>query len=171
MVNPRLVRGLDYYTRTAFEVICEKIDSPQQSTVVAGGRYDNLIKELGGPDVPAVGWAMGIERVLLAMEMSQTGIKPDSKPVFYMAALGEKAFEKAFKITDDLRKKGFTVQISASQKSLKAQLREADRLLAKYAFIFGEDELNKGIIILRDMKASSQREIKLGEMEKEIRSL
>lgn len=171
VLNPRLVRGLDYYTRTAFEIVCNDMDSPQQNALAAGGRYDNLISDLGGQPTPAVGWAMGIERVLLALEKTGSVVPSGGKKGFYIASLGEKAFAEAFKIADRLRKSGFTAQIPGSAKSLKSQMREADRLGAKYVMIIGDDELAKGILQLKDMETGSQSEVKLAGLEDSLRSL
>lgn len=168
VVNPRLVRGLDYYTRTAFEITYEKMGSPQQNALVAGGRYDNLIQELGGPPTPAVGFAMGMERVLLAMEIAKVDIPTRKKVEVYFASMGDVAFQEAFKIIDRLRRKGFYVYATSSGKSLKSQLREADRLGVQYTLILGGDELSRQIIMLRDMKNSTQREIPLKNLENEL---
>lgn len=169
--NPGLVRGLDYYTRTAFEIICKKIDSPQQNTIIAGGRYDNLVKDLGGPDAPAVGWAMGMERILLAVEACNVELSLKPSISFHVASLGDKAFAEAFKTAEKLRRKGFSVNLSISDKSLKAQMREANRLGVRYALILGDDELSRGVVLVRDMQASSQKEISLKNIENEIASL
>lgn len=171
VINPRLVRGLDYYTRTAFEITYEKMDSPQQNALAAGGRYDDLIKELGGPPTPAIGFAMGIERILLAMEIAKVSIPVSKKNEVYFASLGEIAFQESFKIIDRLRRKGFYVYSTASGKSLKSQLREADRLGVQYTLILGGDELSRGVVMLRDMKNSTQREISLKELESELQKL
>jgi histidyl-tRNA synthetase len=166
-----LVRGLDYYTRTAFEIVCKDMDSPQQNALVAGGRYDNLIAELGGQSVPAVGWAMGLERVLLTLEILNKNPANEEETGFYIASLGEIAFTEAFKVADRLRRSGFMVQSSGSAKSLKSQMREADRLKTKYTLILGGDELAKGIIMLRDMGSGAQKEIPLVSLENELKPL
>lgn len=168
VINARLVRGLDYYTRTAFEINYEKMDSPQQSALAAGGRYDNLIQELGGPPTPAIGFAMGMERILLAMEIAKAEIPKRKKVAVYFASLGEVAFQEAFKIIDGLRRKGFYIYATASGRSLKSQLREAGRLGVEYTLILGGDELSRGVVMLRDMKNSTQREIELKELENEL---
>jgi len=172
-VNPMLVRGLDYYTRTAFEITCRDFwdSSPQQNALVAGGRYDNLIAEMGGQSVPAVGWAMGMERVLLALEIMNKNPANEEETGFYIASLGEIAFTEAFKVADRLRRSGFRILSSGSTKSLKSQMREADRLKAKYTLILGGDELAKGIIMLRDMRSSTQKEIPLADLESELKML
>lgn len=170
-INPRLVRGLDYYTRTAFEILFKKMDSPQQNTLLAGGRYDNLIEELGGPKCPAVGFAAGMERILLAMEISKVSLQEDKNIEIYFASLGEVAFFEAFKITNRLRKNGFYIMGAESGRSLKSQLREADRLGVRYTLILGGDELSRGVVMLRDMKESKQQEIPLKNLETELRKL
>jgi histidyl-tRNA synthetase len=170
-INARLVRGLDYYTRTAFEITYEKMDSPQQNALAAGGRYDNLIQELGGSPTPAVGFAMGMERILLAMEIAKADIPEREKTGIYFASLGDIAFQEAFRIIDRLRRKGFYVYSTLSGRSLKSQMREADRMSVQYTFILGGDELSRGVVMLRDMKNSAQREIPLKDIEAEIAKL
>jgi len=171
VLNTRLVRGLDYYTRTAFEITYEKMGSPQQNALAAGGRYDNLIQELGGPPTPAIGFAMGMERILLAMEIAKVNIPTGKKVEIYFVSLGEVAFQEAFKIIDRLRRKGFYVYATTSGRSLKSQLREADRLCVGYTLILGGDELSRRVVMLRDMENSTQREIPLKDLEDELAKL
>ena len=156
IVNPLMVRGLDYYTRTTFEVTTKKLGS--QNAVVAGGRYDNLIKELGGPDIPAIGFAMGIERLVLLLK--EKGFKPYITPLIFVASLGEDAKKEAINLVKNLREASFSVEMDYSLKSLKAQLKRADKLNAKYVLIIGEDELANEEIIIRDMEKANQEKIK-----------
>ncbi len=153
--NPYLVRGLDYYTRTTFEIVAQGLGA--QSTVAAGGRYDGLVKELGGPDVPGVGMAIGVERLLLLL-----GEPVEQEPTdLFVAALGRDAREEAIPWLKELRSMGFIVQMSYEDKGLKAQLRQADRMRARYCLIVGEDELDEGVAKLRCMVDGSQEEIDL----------
>ena len=153
--NPYLVRGLDYYTRTTFEIVAQGLGA--QSTVAAGGRYDGLVKELGGPDVPGVGMAIGVERLLLLL-----GEPVEQEPTdLFVAALGRDAREEAIPWLKELRSMGFIVQMSYEDKGLKAQLRQADRMRARYCLIVGEDELDEGVAKLRCMADGSQEEIDL----------
>ncbi|AGA69922.1 histidyl-tRNA synthetase [Desulfitobacterium dichloroeliminans LMG P-21439] len=165
-VNPRLVRGLDYYRKTAFEVLVEDIGA--QSAICGGGRYDGLVQEVGGPQTPGIGFAMGMERVLAALKLSQEHQDEDKKEFLMLVALGEKAQSEGFAIISRLRKKGLPVSIDLLGRSLKAQLKAADRVQAKYAGILGEEELSKGIIILRNLRLGEQEELTLKEFEEQV---
>lgn len=154
---PRLVRGLDYYTRTVFEVTAPGQGS--QDAIGAGGRYDGLVKSLGGPDTPAVGFALGVDRV--ARALAAAGAAP-SKPVkiFVAVAGGAPAADAAWSLVDRLRREGgWPVELGAAQKSLKAQLRAADGWGAQFAVIVGEDELKRGRVVLRHLANSQQEEV------------
>ena len=157
VVNSHLMRGLDYYTRTTFEVQTQELGA--QNAIVGGGRYDGLIKELGGPDNPAIGFAIGTERVV---ELS--GEHPAEKekgPDIFLAPLGKEAEDKAFIWLQELRKGGLKCAMEYRSLGLKAQMRHADRLGARKVLIVGEDELMKGRGILRDMFTKEQGEISL----------
>ena len=165
--DPSIVRGLDYYTKTAFEFVSDKLGS--QSTVCGGGRYDNLIEQLDGPATPGVGFGLGIERLLLIMDAMEIEIpKPESCKVF-IAALGDKAVSKALELSVELRKSDITCAYDISKRGLKAQLKYADRLNAQYVIIIGDNELEKGTVQFRDMINSTQTEIKSDEILKEIK--
>ncbi len=167
IVDTGIVRGLDYYTKTAFEIVSDQIGA--QATVCGGGRYDHLIEEIGGPPTPGVGFGMGIERLLLVLEAAGIAIpKPDPCDVF-IAALGREAESKALLIAQNLRIKGFKVLTDVMGRNLKAQLKYADRSEASYTLIVGENELSRGVVTLRNMKESTQKEIKFEEIAAEIR--
>ena len=167
-IDPFMVRGLDYYTRTTFEAITPHLGA--QDAVGGGGRYDGLMKALGGPDFPATGFAIGMERLILLLDDS-AGAATDSNRLF-AACLGEEAKKKAFPLVQRLRLTGLSVEMDYEAKSLKAQMRRADKLRATHVIILGEDELAKGIAILRNMDASSQEEIPLeGIAEKLLQKL
>lgn len=165
-VNPRLVRGLDYYRKTAFEVLVEDIGA--QSAICGGGRYDGLVQEVGGPQTPGIGFAMGVERVLAAKKLSQENLDEETQEFLMLVALGEKAQSEGFAIISRLRKKGMPVSIDLLGRSLKAQLKAADRVHAQYAAILGEEELSKGIIIVRDLRLGEQEEVSIQEFEEYV---
>jgi histidyl-tRNA synthetase len=161
-VNHRLVRGLDYYTRTVFEVQPE-IEGGQ-STIGGGGRYDGLIEELGGKPTPAIGFATGLERIIL--NIKRQGIKLPAAPGLkvYTAFMGETAKEAAFKLTAELRKAGISVLAATGSKSLKAQLRSANNAAAEYAVIIGEEEVKAGTVVLRHMADATQETVKMDDL-------
>lgn len=154
-INPRMVRGLDYYTRTTFELVTTLLGS--QSAVAAGGRYDGLIADLGGPSLPGIGFAMGVERVALLLADREFRKRPD----LFMAALGEPAQEKAFSLMCDLQRRGIAVEIDYEGKSLKSQMRRSDKFKSRFTLIVGEDELARRIAVLKNMDAGTQTEIPL----------
>lgn len=158
IINPKIVRGLDYYTRTVFEITTQELGA--QNAVAAGGRYDGLVKELGGPDIAAVGFAMGIERIVLLQEKVLPEGFPKRVDVF-IAHMGDEARKAAFPLAAQLRKKSVSVEMEYGNKSLKSQMKRADKLGAGFTFIVGEDELEKGVIKVRDMNESSEEDIKI----------
>ena len=160
--DPHIVRGLDYYTRTVFEFISEGIGA--QSTICGGGRYDGLFSELGGPDTPAVGFAMGISRLILAMEESGIAAEEAEKPVLYIAPMGQTAQIKALAICAELRDRGVYAECDIVGRSLKAQMKYADKIGAEYTLIIGDSELESGRGQLRAMADSAQTEIDLDEV-------
>jgi histidyl-tRNA synthetase len=152
-----LVRGLDYYTRTTFELVHKKLGA--KNTICAGGRYDTLVSDFGGPDKGACGFAFGIERLILATKEEGLEIKPEKEISVYLAVIGEEAKEQAFILTNKLRKKSILTYIDYQGKSLKAQMRQANKLNCKYVLVIGEDELKKSKFILKNMRKHSQEEI------------
>ena len=158
-VNPRMVRGLDYYTRTTFELVTGLLGA--QSAVAAGGRYDGLISDLGGPQLPGIGFAMGVERVALLL----TGEEFTKRPDIFIAALGEPAQDTAFRIMCELQRLALAVECDYEGKSLKSQLRRADKFNARFTLIIGEDELGKGKGPLKNMDAGTQEEVLLSAPE------
>ncbi|RLA80376.1 MAG: histidine--tRNA ligase [Deltaproteobacteria bacterium] len=162
VVNPRMVRGLDYYTRTAFEVVAEGLGA--QNAVAAGGRYDRLVSELGGPDIPGIGFAIGMERLLLL-------IPPEPAPptaLLFIAALGEEAQRMAFRWSWALKLQGLPTMVDYRGRSLKAQLRRADKFAIPFVAIVGEDEIAQGQVILRDMKKGTQERVPLQGFPEEV---
>lgn len=154
-INDRMVRGLDYYTRTTFELVTGLLGS--QSAVAAGGRYDGLIADLGGPQLPGIGFAMGVERVALLLAEKEFRKRPD----LFIAALGEPAQAEAFRLMTRLQRIGVSVEIDYEGKSLKSQMRRADKLNSRFTLIIGEDELAKGRANLKNMDAGTQEEVTL----------
>ncbi len=156
-LSHRLVRGLDYYTRTTFEVLAGQIGA--QNAVLGGGRYDGLVKQLGGPDRVGIGFAAGVERLVLALP--DTLALPEKRPDVFIAALGEPAREVALTLLRDLRRAGVNAQVEYEGRSLKSQMKRADRLKAPLVFILGEDELARGEVSVRRMATSSQESVPL----------
>ncbi|AHF07457.1 histidine--tRNA ligase [Desulfitobacterium metallireducens] len=161
-VDPRLVRGLDYYRKTAFEVLVEDIGA--QSAICGGGRYDGLVQEVGGPQTPGIGFAMGMERVLNAIYASGQVTERAPKEFVMFIALGEAAQKKAFSLVSQLRSKGISASIDLLGRSLKSQLKTADKAQAHYAAILGEDELTRQVVILRDLALGEQLEVPITDV-------
>lgn len=158
--EPRMVRGLDYYSRTAFEIIDS--DLGHSKAVGGGGRYDSLVAELGGPEVSGIGFAIGMERLLLGLDGSQDlfGRKTD----VYVAALGEACRETCYRLVYDLRKAGFSVQTRNSMSSLKSHMKQADRVGAQKTLMIGSDELSNDTVTVRDMFSKQQFNVKMNEI-------
>jgi len=154
LLNPRLVRGLDYYTLTTFEVTSQHLGA--QNAVGAGGRYDGLVEALGGPQVPAVGFAVGLERVALMLPESAL---PGHTKMIYVAAFGQQGVPLGTRILHELRALGLQADTDYRSATLKAHLRQADRLGASFVLIAGDDEAQKGLFILRDMTSKDQQEV------------
>ncbi len=158
-VDTRIVRGLDYYTKTVFEFICEGIGA--QSTVCGGGRYDGLMEQLGGPSLPGIGFGMGLTRIILAMKESGAIKENENAPVLYVAPMGVNARAEAIKIVSKLRARGVYAECDICARSLKAQMKYADKIGAKYTLILGDSELESGKAQLKSMANSTQEEISL----------
>ncbi len=161
-LNHRLVRGLDYYTRTVFEIQPDQGGS--QSALGGGGRYDDLIAIIGGRPTPAIGFATGMERIVLNLENRGIGVPPAEKPAVFIACLGGSARLEAVKLAAALREAGTAVISSSGERSLKAQLRHANAAGAKYAAIIGEDEVKAGVVMLRNMQTSEQQQLPPDEL-------
>lgn len=165
--DPRLVRGLDYYTKTAFEIKYPPLGA--QSAVAGGGRYDGLIEEMGGNPTPAVGFATGLERLLLALE-SQSLLPEKNRSVdAYVVALGETAQAEGFKLLNSLRQQGLSAAMDFAGRSMKAQMKQANKLGAKYSVILGEDEIAEGVVMLRSMEDSSQAKVPMNQVAEKIK--
>jgi histidyl-tRNA synthetase len=168
ILDPRLVRGLDYYTRTVFEFLPDEEGS--QSSVIAGGRYDKLIEILGGSRTPAADWAMGIDRVILALKEKNINV-PDGlpKPKIFLVQLGEAAKRKSINLFESFRKAGIEAKSSIGRDSIKSQLRIASRLGVRFALIFGQKEALDDTIILREMDTGVQETIPLEKIIDEVK--
>ncbi|MCL0057595.1 histidine--tRNA ligase [Dehalococcoidales bacterium] len=163
IINPSLVRGLDYYTRTVFEIQPEA--GGAQSTLGGGGRYDDLIEELGGKPTPGIGFAAGIERIILNLKRQNVPIPPLPRPKVFVAHIGDETKDEAIKLAATIRKNGISVIKALGSKSLKAQLRQANNLGASYAVIIGDQEIKSGTVILRDMTTGQQKTIPLTQLQ------
>ncbi len=155
-VNPRMVRGLDYYVRTTFELVTDQLGS--QNAVAAGGRYDGLVESLGGPAMPGIGFAIGIERLVL---MKGEGRIAPAVPQLFLAAMGDEAADRAFVLMSQLQAQGIQAEMDYQGKSLKAQMRRANKLNALYTLILGDEELQSGEAQLKKMADSSQEAVRL----------
>ncbi len=168
VIDPHIVRGLDYYTRTVFEFIAEGIGA--QSTVCGGGRYDGLMEELGGPKMAGIGFGMGITRLILAMKQDGIEVPALAVPELYIAAMGQNAAVKASVITSELRTAGINADSDIMGRSLKAQMKYADKIGAKYVCILGDSEIESGKAVLKEMATSEQTEVELDKIAEFIRS-
>ncbi|MBO4236126.1 MAG: histidine--tRNA ligase [Firmicutes bacterium] len=165
-IDPTIVRGLDYYTKTAFEFVTEKIGA--QGTVCGGGRYDNLMYEIGEQDVPGVGFGLGIERLLLLMENCGVEIpEPDGMDAL-IVVLGEEARTIGLKLTNELRQKGLKVEMDLMERNIKGQMKHADRLGVRYAVVIGDDEILNGEAQVRDMRISEQKSVPFHRLYEEL---
>lgn len=166
-VNPKLVRGLDYYTRTLFEIVSRSADLGAQNALCGGGRYDGLVEMLGGPRTPAVGFAIGIERVLLAMPSFVDEPLTD----VWVLTTGTALLGQAFQLAQTLRAQGLRVQADWRGQSLKSQMRRADKSGARYAVILGESEAAQAQVQLKDLRTHTQSEVALAELAAHLKSL
>lgn len=159
IVNPQIVRGLDYYTKTVFEFVADSIGA--QGTVCGGGRYDGLIEELGGQHTPSLGFAMGLERLQLVMEAQGCEFPEPSRPDLFIVAMGDKATLKAVEIAKDMRDEGYSVVYDLNGRSLRAQMKYADKINAKYNVVIGDNEVDTKSAVLKDMATGEQNDISL----------
>jgi len=167
-LNPYLVRGLDYYTKTVFEIVDDSPEGKDLGTLVGGGRYDTLVKILGGKETPAVGGAGGVERIIQLMKTKAIRLSKERKVEVFLAQLGDLAKRKSLKLIEDFREAKILVGESLGRDSLKAQLKMADRFGARYSLILGQKEALEGTIILRDMVSGRQETVKLDKAVREI---
>ena len=168
VIDPRLVRGLDYYTKTAFEIQFAPLGA--QSAVAGGGRYDGLIREIGGDPTPAVGFAAGLERILLALELQGLSPAPTKKITAFVVAGGETAQTYAFKLLTDLRRQNISAAMDFGRKSMKAQMKQAAKSGAKFALIVGEDEVADSTVTVKNLATSAQESIPVATVADKITS-
>lgn len=166
-VDQRLVRGLDYYTKTVFEITAESLGA--QDAVAGGGRYDGLVEELGGPPVPAVGFAAGLERVVLALQRQGSDDLDGRRPLVFVAAVGDGVREAARLLTFRLRRAGIAAATDYGDRSMKAQMKAADRLGVPLVVVVGEEEWARGQVVLREMATGDQVTIAAADLERTLR--
>lgn len=167
IVDPGIVRGLDYYTKTAFEFVSNSIGA--QGTVCGGGRYDNLIEEIGGPSTPGVGFGLGIERLLLTMEADGIEI-PEPEPVdVFIAVMGQKAKEYGLSLMRKLRLEGLKTEMDLLARNFKGQFKYANRINAKYSVVIGDNELKEGKLAIKNMATSEQRVVDINDIIEELK--
>ncbi|MDD4543249.1 MAG: histidine--tRNA ligase, partial [Clostridia bacterium] len=166
IVNKRIVRGLDYYVRTVFEFIAEGIGA--QNTICAGGRYDGLVSELGGNDTPGIGFAMGLERLIDVMEKSGFKLPEEKKPVIFFAFIGEKAYKAVRKMANDLRNKDIYCEIDVTDRSLKSQMKFADKKNALYSVVIGDNEIDSNKAIIKNMLTQETKEVSVDSITRRI---
>ena len=166
VVNPKIVRGLDYYTKTAFEFVTTKIGA--RGTVCGGGRYDGLIEEIGGPSTPGVGWGMGKERILMTMEACGVEIPEPAGTDVFIAFMGDQAKLFALNLMHELRLKGVSVQMDVMDRNFKNQFKFANRAGAAKTVIIGENELNEGMLQIKDMETGEQNSVPVGSIIDEL---
>jgi histidyl-tRNA synthetase len=168
-IDYRLVRGFDYYTSTTFEVISPLLGS--QNAIFGGGRYNRLVEQLGGPPTPAIGFACGLERLTYVIEKSNYNFPSEKGVDLFIAYLGESAFKFALKISSELRDKGLKIEIDHLCRSLKAQLKEANRLGVRFCLIIGENEIRESSAILKDMTNATEKRLNLENITNELYSI
>ncbi|MCB5268268.1 MAG: histidine--tRNA ligase [Candidatus Cloacimonetes bacterium] len=161
-INPAIVRGLDYYTNTAFELICDELGA--QNSIAGGGRYNALIAQVGGKDTPGIGFAGGFERLLLALEKENIQLPQNPNPALFMVLMGEEAVDFALPLIAELRQKGIYVDYNPEKGSFKAQLKAADSMNARYALIIGEQEAISRTLVLKDLSSGEQQSLSADEL-------
>ena len=166
VVDSRIVRGLDYYTKTAFEFVTTKIGA--QGTICGGGRYDHLVEEIGGPSIPGVGFGLGKERLLILMEQNDIIVDDPNVPDISVSFIGDKARLYALDLVHKLRAGGVSAIIDTLNRNLKGQMKYANKLNARYSVVIGENEIEKGIVTLKNMHSGEQKEINAIDITKEI---
>lgn len=166
VVDAKIVRGLDYYTKTAFEFISNDIGS--QGTVSGGGRYDGLVSELGGPKTPSVGFGMGIERLILTLENNGIEIPKEDSIDLFIVSMGEEAEKLSFKLLSKLRLNGISADKDYLNRGIKAQFKYANKLNAKYTVVIGDTEIEKNVVALKDMESGEQKEVAIDDLINEL---
>ena len=168
-INPSIVRGLDYYTKTVFEFVSNEIGA--QGTVCGGGRYDGLVEQIGGPKTPSLGFAMGIERILLLMKAQNTAFPEPAKCDLYIASMGEKATLKAAEIATNIRGGGMHAQFDVVGRSVKAQMKFANKIGAAYTIVLGDSELESGAVTLKNMATGEETPLSLENFDEDFANI
>lgn len=163
-VDPGLVRGLDYYNHTAFEIMSDAEGFGAITTLCGGGRYNGLVQDIGGPETPGIGFALSIERLLAALEAEGVELPIDEHINCYIVTMGDKAKDMSVSLLYHLRKAGLTVEKDYEDKKMKAQFKAADRLKAKFVAVLGDDEIEKNIISVKNMETGTQEEVSIDEL-------
>lgn len=163
-VDPNLVRGLDYYNHTAFEIMSTADGFGAITTLCGGGRYNGLVEDIGGPSVPGIGFALSIERLLLALEAEGVELDVEDALDVYIVALGDEAKLKTAELISSLRMKGISADMDYMMRKMKAQMKSADRLQAKYVLIIGETELEEGVIVVKEMETGNQEKVEIHQI-------
>lgn len=166
VVDPKIVRGLDYYNKTAFEIISKEIGT--QATVCGGGRYDGLIEELNGPATPGVGFGLGIERLILTLENNNIEIPKPNKSDIFIVTMGDRARAKASELCFKLREVGLSVDTDHLERSVKAQFKYSNKIGSKYTIVIGDNEMDNNKVTLKDMSTSEQRDVELDKIVEEL---
>lgn len=166
VVDPKIVRGLDYYTKTAFEFVTTKIGA--QGTICGGGRYDGLVEEIGGPSTPGVGWGMGKERILMTMEACGSKIEEPVGADVFIAFMGERGKAAGLRLMSELRSKGLKVQMDVMGRNLKNQFKHANRVNAKKTVVIGDNELDENKLTINDMATAEQVEVPFDKIADEL---
>lgn len=165
VIDPTIVRGLDYYTKTIFEIVNDDF------TVIGGGRYDKLIEELNGPDMPAIGFGMGVERMIMALEKEGVEIPKEEDFALYIGSRGEEAYNKSFVLANDLRIRGAKVEINHMGRSFKAEMKYANKIGARFTTVLGDDELESRIIKLKRMSDGEIFEVSLDNIDEIVNAI
>lgn len=164
VIDPTLVRGLDYYNHTAFEIMSEAEGFGAITTLLGGGRYNGLTEEVGGPDLPGVGFGMGLERLMLALENEQVELPIKDDIDIFFVTIGDTVKEEAVRLVNELRRNGMQVDKDYQDRKIRAQFRAADRLKAKYVIVLGDEELNKKVVNVREMKTGEESEVAIEQL-------
>ncbi len=163
-VDPNLVRGLDYYNHTAFEIMSTASGFGAITTLCGGGRYNGLVSEMGGPDLPGIGFALSIERLLLALEAEGIELDVEDSLDIYVVAMGEEAKKKSVELLSSFRAKGISAEMDYIDRKMKAQMKSADRLGAKYVIVIGETELEEASVNIKEMQSGNEEKVELSEL-------
>ena len=170
-VDPTLVRGLDYYNHTAFEIMSSAEGFGAITTLCGGGRYNGLVEDFGGPEIPGIGFALSVERLIAALEAEGITLPIEQQSDLYVVALGEAAKDYSVKLVNEVRQNGFSVDKDYGNRKIKAQFKAADRLNARFVAVLGDDELNNNKITLKDMATGNQQELDLHNFVEEFKRI